>query len=105
MSLPAFLQRIIDWIREGYPEGLPEHDYIALFALLGRRLSPSELEQVGDNLAESGQLMTAAADQKETVHQAISAASQAPAAEADVARVEARLRAAGWNPDDLQPPR
>jgi hypothetical protein len=104
MSLPAFLQRIIDWIREGYPEGLPEHDYIALFALLGRRLSQSEQEQVCDNLVECGHPPAAVAERRELMRKAISAASNAPAAEADVARVEARLRAVGWNLDGADPP-
>ena len=39
MALPPFLTRIIDWLRAGYPEGVPEHDYIPLFALLGSQLT------------------------------------------------------------------
>jgi Protein of unknown function (DUF3349) len=35
MALPHFLSRIIGWLRAGYPEGVPEVDYIPLFALLG----------------------------------------------------------------------
>jgi hypothetical protein len=105
MSLPDFLQLIVDWIRRGYPEGLPEHDYIALFALLGRRLSQPELEQVCDGLADAEQLPTEAAARKETMRRAISAATRAPATETDIARVEARLRDVGGNLESIEPPR
>ncbi|WP_322748817.1 MULTISPECIES: DUF3349 domain-containing protein [unclassified Frankia] len=102
MALPAFLQRIIDWVRQGYPEGLPKHDYIALFAVLGRQLSTADLERVADELALSGQLATAD-DPHEVVRQAVSAATNGPVDEAAVARVEERLRAAGWDITELPP--
>ena len=35
MALPDFLTKIVGWLRAGYPEGVPEHDYLPLFALLG----------------------------------------------------------------------
>ena len=43
MALPPFLNRIVDWLRAGYPEGVPEHDYIPLFALLGSQLTNDEV--------------------------------------------------------------
>ena len=30
----APIQRIVDWLRAGYPNGIPERDYVPLFALL-----------------------------------------------------------------------
>ena len=35
MPLPPFLAAVVGWLRAGYPEGVPEVDYIPLFALLG----------------------------------------------------------------------
>ena len=32
MALPPFLSAIVGWLRAGYPEGVPEVDYIPLFA-------------------------------------------------------------------------
>lgn len=46
--LPPFLASIIEWLRAGYPEGVPEQDYVPLFALLKRRLSDDEVDQVAD---------------------------------------------------------
>jgi len=34
MALPPFLTSVIQWLRAGYPEGVPDVDYIPLFALL-----------------------------------------------------------------------
>jgi hypothetical protein len=28
LSLPSFLTSVIDWLREGYPNGIPEQDYV-----------------------------------------------------------------------------
>ena len=36
MSLPGFLQKIVDWLRAGYPEGVPATDYVPLFSVLLR---------------------------------------------------------------------
>ena len=35
MALPSFLAKIVSWLRAGYPDGVPEHDYVPLIALLG----------------------------------------------------------------------
>lgn len=44
MSENAF-ERILNWLREGYPEGVPPKDHFALLALLKRRLSEDEIVQ------------------------------------------------------------
>ena len=41
---PANLvQRILRWLRAGYPDGVPQQDYVALLGILRRTLTPSEL--------------------------------------------------------------
>ena len=37
MALNTRLTGILDWLREGYPAGVPPKDYIPLLALLRRR--------------------------------------------------------------------
>ena len=44
------LARIVSWLREGYPGGVPEHDYMPLIALLERRLTRSEVKKVAKAL-------------------------------------------------------
>ena len=53
MELPPVLKRVVDWLRAGYPEGVPDVDYIPLFALLGSELSNHDVELIADDLANS----------------------------------------------------
>ncbi len=52
MALPPFLISIIGWLRAGYPEGVPDVDYIPLFALLGSQLTDKEVYEIGEELAK-----------------------------------------------------
>src|SRR5437879_875076 len=56
MALSEVLAKIIEWLRAGYPQGVPEHDYVPLLALLSRRLTHDEVLQVIDSLIELGAL-------------------------------------------------
>jgi hypothetical protein len=100
LPLPNVLQKIIGFLRAGYPDGVPEVDYIPLFALLARRLSSEEVIQIANELAALGQI-DGALDHESIVRQAVSEVTHQPALEADVERVEARLEAVGWVPDSL----
>ena len=50
MALPPILSSIVGWLREGYPDGVPDRDYIPLFALLSRELSEDEAKAIADEL-------------------------------------------------------
>jgi hypothetical protein len=39
----SVLSAIVDFLRVGYPEGVPQQDYIPLLALLRRQLSDEEV--------------------------------------------------------------
>ncbi|MBO0693762.1 MAG: DUF3349 domain-containing protein [Acidimicrobiaceae bacterium] len=94
MPLPALLQKIIVWLRAGYPKGVPEVDYIPLFALLARRLSLEEADQVvSEMVAESLINDTVTPDMIRT---AISAVTEQPALESDVKRIGEHLASVGW---------
>jgi phosphate/sulfate permease len=93
MALPPFLSSIIGWLRAGYPEGVPDVDYIPLFALLGSQLTNDEVTAIAEELeTTSGDPESA-----EAIKRAISAVTdhQEPK-DSDVARVRARLAAGGW---------
>jgi Protein of unknown function (DUF3349) len=92
MALPPFLAKIVGWLRAGYPEGVPEHDYLPLFALLGSQLTDAEVALIADDLANETKPESA-----EAISRAIVAAtSHQHPGDADVARVRARLAAGGW---------
>ncbi|MBF6163904.1 DUF3349 domain-containing protein [Streptomyces gardneri] len=94
--MPPFLNAIIGWLRVGYPDGVPESDYIPLLALLRRRLSDEEVARIAAELAGAG-----GADIDETdIQVMITKITNAMPSEADVARVRARVEANAWpHPD------
>jgi hypothetical protein len=53
MALNTRLTGILDWLREGYPAGVPPKDYIPLLALLRRRLTEEEVREVAHEIASS----------------------------------------------------
>jgi Protein of unknown function (DUF3349) len=91
----GLLQRVVGWLRAGYPDGVPQQDYIALLGILQRALTAAEVERVVQDLsydAESGQAIIT----REVVENRIEDVVKGPAAAEDVGRVSARLAAAGW---------
>jgi hypothetical protein len=98
MPLPPVLQTIVDFVRKGYPQGVPQQDYMPLFALLSRRLSDEEITEL------AGELVGTSHAASESVQDAIERLThQAPSA-TEVERVERHLRAAGWDPETTPEP-
>jgi hypothetical protein len=91
MPLRPFLTSIVAWLRAGYPEGVPDVDYIPLFALLGSQLSEGDVHEIAEELESESQPETA-----EAIRKAIASVTDHTASDADVARVRARLAAGGW---------
>jgi hypothetical protein len=91
MPLPPLLQSIVDYLRKGYPQGVPERDYLPLFALLRRRLTDEEVVSIADELAAETSDETTSPAIRAVIEQLI---REAPA-EADVERVRAQLAAVG----------
>ncbi|HEX4090153.1 MAG TPA: DUF3349 domain-containing protein [Trebonia sp.] len=89
--LPPIVRRIVEWLRAGYPEGVPDVDYVPLFALLGSELSNHDVELIAEELENSTDPQSA-----EAIKRAIVAVTNTKANEADVNRVRARLAGAGW---------
>jgi sirohydrochlorin ferrochelatase len=87
----ALLSKVIGWLRAGYPDGVPDVDYIPLFALLGRHLTDTEVKDIADELARTGDAHCA-----DAIHAAINERTHAQPNESDLGRVRARLAAGGW---------
>ena len=49
------VQRVVQWLRAGYPDGVPQQDYVALLGILRRSLTESELGQVVAELADEAE--------------------------------------------------
>lgn len=88
----AFLAAILDWLRAGYPDGVPEADYVPLFALLSRRLSGEEVRAVARAVIHAEDAAVSDVD----IGVEITKITNELPREEDVARVRSRLAAAGW---------
>ena len=82
---------IVSWLRAGYPEGVPEVDYLPLFALLGRHLTEDEVHDIANELVANGDAQSAGA-----IQAAINAVTREVPLDVDIARVRAHLAAGGW---------
>jgi hypothetical protein len=91
MPLPPVLNSIITWLRAGYPEGVPDVDYLPLFALLASELTDSDVNAIAVELEGASNPQSAQA-----IRDAIKNVTDGKASDADVARVRARLAGGGW---------
>ena len=90
---------IIGWLRAGYPEGVPEVDYLPLFALLGSKLTDDEVRAIADELAAGSSDPHSA----RAIRAAINAVTQGQPLDVDIALVRARLAAGGWPLANVRP--
>lgn len=93
-----FFQRILDWLRAGYPDGVPPSDLPPLFALLQRRLTKKEIKKVAKELIASNKVpgepkTPISEDEAQELMQQV--AGVVPI-EADLDRVRKRLAKKGW---------
>jgi Protein of unknown function (DUF3349) len=91
----TFVGRALEWLRAGYPSGVPQQDYVVLLGLLRRKLTDAEVHDIVAELAsmhEKGTEITT-----EDVEKLINDTTlDAEASPEDVARVSAHLAAGGW---------
>lgn len=90
------VRTVLDWLRSGYPEGIPEKDHFALLAVLRRRLSEDELEAVVALSIERAHERPRRRIDDDHVRAVMADVVQEEPSEDDVARVSARLAAGGW---------
>lgn len=90
--MSPLLTRIVGWLRTGYPDGVPEQDYIPLLAVLARRLSAGEVTEVTARLLQEGRLPVGNVDIGVLITRITNDLPQ----EDDVRRVRSRLARAGW---------
>jgi hypothetical protein len=92
----GLVSRIVQWLREGYPAGLPEQDFVPLVALLRRRLTDDEVADVAHRLTVAGHLPATKVD----VGTAIAVVTSELPSDEDITRVRSYLAGHGW-PEDF----
>ncbi|WP_431971269.1 DUF3349 domain-containing protein [Nocardia sp. bgisy134] len=92
-SRPKVLGRVIGWLRAGYPQGIPQSDYVALFAVLHRHLTDYEVAAIAEELASSNPDSEIGRDD---IVAAIARIAKEQPDQLDVDRVATHLAAGGW---------
>lgn len=90
-----FMTRTVDWLRAGYPTGVPRQDYVALLGLLRRKLTDDEIHKIAQELVNESQ-KSAEPISTADIEAMIDDKVLQTATPEDVARVSARLAAGGW---------
>lgn len=94
-SAASFFRSVIKWLQVGYPEGVPGPDRVALLALLrATPLTEDEITEVVDTIDEE-ELSNGGID-RDVLADFISDMTHYDAGPENIARVAARLAAAGW---------
>lgn len=92
MTLSDMVMRVVGFLRAGYPEGVPDHDYVPLLALLRRRLTDDEVITVATEALARRNVPVDATD----VRVAITKITDEMPSPEDTERVKQRLAAVGW---------
>ncbi|WP_019973460.1 DUF3349 domain-containing protein [Mycobacterium sp. 141] len=98
MTAHTLLTSILNWLRAGYPEGVPGADRVPLLALL--RATPLTDEQVKEVVrhitADGSTALTDRQIDRDEIAEFIADVSHHDAGPENVNRVAAKLAAAGW---------
>lgn len=104
MDRPQLMRSIMNWLRAGYPHGVPQQDYVPLMALLRRQLTDDEVHEIADLLvAEVDSDPTHEPISRIDVAVLITKVTDEMPSDADVERVRALLEKAGWQFDTGRP--
>ncbi len=99
MDRPQLLMKVVEWLRAGYPNGVPQGDYIPLVALLRRQLFDDELDQVTSDLIDDSLRHLEPISKIDAGVKITKVTDELPHA-VDIARVRQLLVVAGWPFDD-----
>lgn len=98
MTTTSLFESILNWLRAGYPEGVPGPDRVPLLALLrSTPLTDDQIKEVVRHItAADSPALTDGEITTDEIGEFISEVTHHDAGPENVARVAAKLAAAGW---------
>ncbi len=98
VTTPSLFHSILQWLRAGYPEGVPGPDRVPLLALLrATPLTEDQVKEVVRNLtSEDGSALADGEITRDEIAEFIKDVTHHDAGPDNVQRVAAKLAAAGW---------
>jgi uncharacterized protein (DUF2267 family) len=85
---------VLNWLHEGYPEGVPPTDYFPLLALLTRSLTEEEVVKVAQTILKQTDSDTPVTD--EQIERAIRDVTEKECTSEELNQVASRLASVGW---------
>jgi hypothetical protein len=98
VTTTSLFQSILQWLRAGYPQGVPGPDRVPLLALLrSTPLTEDQIKEVVRNLtAQDAGALAAGEITRDEIAEFINDVTHHDAGPENIQRVAARLAAAGW---------
>jgi uncharacterized protein (DUF2267 family) len=90
----SFFDSVLNWLHEGYPEGVPPTDYFPLLALLKRSLTEEEIVKVARTVLKQADSDTPVTD--EQIERAIRDVTEKEPNPEELNQVASRLASVGW---------
>ena len=90
----SFFDSVLNWLHEGYPEGVPPKDYFPLLALLKRSLSEEEVVKAAQTVLRQADSDTPVTD--EQIERAIRDVTEEEPNPDELNQVASRLASVGW---------
>lgn len=94
------IERIVAWLKGGYPHGIPEADYVPLLAVLRRRLTQEEIDELADRIIRDGLIPAVRVD---VGAEFLRVTHELPS-EAEIRRISEKLADAGIDVAYVEPP-
>ena len=85
--------KILSWLHDGYPHGVPQKDYFPLLALLTRTLSDDEVVRVAQTILRGNDADSVT---PEEIRAAIHVVTDKEPNPEEIHQVAARLASVGW---------
>ncbi len=93
-TLGTFVKPVVEWVKAGYPAGIPAQDYGALLSILHRRLTADEVTSIVEDLASASRDEDGLTPDE--IRALLADRSFETASAASMARVSSHLAAGGW---------
>lgn len=87
------MDKVLTWLHEGYPEGVPQKDYFALLALLKRSLTEDEVVRAAQSVLKASESDTVSEDE---IRKAVHAVIEKEPNPEEIHQVASRLASVGW---------
>src|SRR6201991_228452 len=86
-------ENVLNWLHQGYPQGVPPKDYFALLALLKRSLTEEQVVKAAQTVLKGADSDTVTDEEIRTAIQTVTEKEPNPE---EIHQVASRLASVGW---------